>query len=68
MVLRPFGVVIGRDDDVANKCASGRPHDLRNVEPLFEDAGTSQDEENWVSRGLVLQRARSAQNTLGSPA
>ena len=36
--------------------------------PISEDVGTSQEEENWVSRGLGLQQARSARNTLGSPA
>jgi hypothetical protein len=31
--------VIGRDDYVANKRASGRPHDLRDIEALREDEG-----------------------------
>ena len=31
--------VISRDDYVANKRASGRPHDLRDIETLLEDEG-----------------------------
>jgi hypothetical protein len=32
--------VISRDDYVANKRASGRPHDLRDIESLLEDEGS----------------------------
>ncbi len=31
--------IISRDDYVANKTASGRPHDLRDIETLLEDGG-----------------------------
>ena len=31
--------LISRDDYVANKSASGRPHDLRDIEALLEDQG-----------------------------
>ena len=32
--------MISRDDYIANKSASGRPHDLRDIETLLEDEGS----------------------------